>query len=72
MVFLRRSNDHGEVSFLGHTFPVDAHWTQRLVRCQVHLDEGLIRCYALRRRAPQTQLLLAELPYQLPRRRFRE
>jgi transposase len=72
MIFLRRSNDHGEVSLLGHAFPVDAHWTQRLVRCQVHLDEGVIRLYALRRRAPQTQPLLAELPYQLPRRRFHE
>ena len=72
MVFLRRSNDHGEVSFLGHTFSVDAHWTQRLVRCQVHLDEGLIRLFGLRRRTPQVQPLLAELPYQLPRRRFRE
>jgi transposase len=72
MIFLRRSNDHGEVSLLGHSFPVDAHWTQRLVRCQVHLDEGAIRFYALRRRTPQTQPLLAERAYQLPRRGFRE
>ncbi|NPV08606.1 MAG: hypothetical protein HPY83_15800 [Anaerolineae bacterium] len=72
MIYLRRSNDYGQVSLLGHTFPVDAHWTQRLVRCQVHLDEGVIRFYALRRRAPQTQPLLRELPYQLPRRHFRE
>jgi len=72
IIFLRRSNDYGEVSFLGHTFSVDAHWTHRLVRCQVHLDEGLIRLFGLRRRTPQVQPLLAELPYQLPRRRFRE
>lgn len=72
MIFLRRSNDQGAVSLLGHTLPVDANWTHRLVRCQVQLDEGLIRFHGLRRRTPKTQPLLAQLPYQLPRRRFRE
>jgi hypothetical protein len=72
MIFLRRTNDQGAVSLLGHSFPVDGHWTQRLVRCQVHLDEGMIRFFALRRRTPQTQPLLAERAYELPRRRFRE
>lgn len=71
IVYLRRSNDQGQVSLLGHRFPVDTHWTQRLVRCQVHLDQGLIRFYALRRREPQTQPLLAETPYELPNRPFR-
>src|SRR6266436_5318486 len=44
----------------------------RLVRCEVHLDAGSLRCYALRRRQPDQQPLLAEIPYALPRRRFYE
>lgn len=72
IVFLRRSNDQGAVSLLGHSFPVAAHWPYRLVRCHVHLSEGVIRFYALRRREPFIQPLLAQLDYHLPRRSFRE
>lgn len=70
VIFLRRTNDRGHVHLLGRTFPVDRHWPHRLVRAEVDLDTGEIRCYALRRRRPEDQPLLTRLPYELPRRPF--
>ena len=42
------------------------------MRCEVDLNNNVIRFYALRRRAPEQQPLLREVPYALPYRRFRE
>lgn len=70
LIFLRRTTDQGTVSLLGHTVAVAAHWPYRLVRCDVDLEAGCIRCFALRRRDPTHQPLLCELPYQFPHRRF--
>jgi len=70
--YLRRTNDNGQVSLLGHAFAVDANWTHRLVRAEVDLKHKRIRFYALRRREPDYQPLLAEVSYQLPKRRFNE
>jgi hypothetical protein len=72
LIYIRRTSELGTVSLLGRSFLVDRQWTHRLVRCEVHLDAGLIRCYALRRRGPDQQPLLATLPYALPHRRFDE
>jgi len=72
LIYLRRTSEHGTVSLLGHSFRVDSHWTHRLVRCEVDLLAERIRCYALRRRLPDHQPLLATVPYVLPRRRFYE
>jgi hypothetical protein len=69
VIFLRRTNDAGEVRVFERTFLVDAHWGHRLVRCEVDLDADTLRCYALRRRAPEDQPLLAEWPYRLVRRK---
>jgi hypothetical protein len=71
LIFLRRSSDCGNVELLGHTFTVDPYWVHRLVRCEIDLNSGCIRFYALRRRDPTHQPLLGEVPYQLPRRSFR-
>lgn len=71
VIFLRRTDDHGEVRLLERTFLVDRHWTHRLVRCEVDLDTDRLRCYALRRREPEQQPLLADLPYRLLRRKRR-
>ncbi|MDX9973753.1 MAG: hypothetical protein RBU21_12280 [FCB group bacterium] len=67
--FVRRTGDGGHVRLLERTFLVDPHWTHRLVRCEVDLDRDELRCYALRRRAPEDQPLLARLPYRLLRRK---
>lgn len=72
IVFLRRTNDAGQVRLLAHDFAVDAGWAHRLVRCDVLLDEHVIRFHALRRRAPEEQPLLNEVNYTPPKRRFRE
>jgi hypothetical protein len=42
------------------TFDIDPTWPFRLVRCEVHLGAGSMRCYALRRRQPDQQPLLAD------------
>lgn len=70
IIFIRRTDDHGHASVLGHRFAVGEHWPHRLVRAEVDLDNKCIRFYALRRREPTLQPLLAEYPYIFPRRRF--
>jgi hypothetical protein len=69
-IYVRRTTEQGAVRVLGRTFPVDALWASRLVRCEIDLTAERVRCYALRRRTPDDQPLLADLPYALPRRRF--
>jgi hypothetical protein len=72
VVFLRRTNEMGAVTVLGHTYPVDSFWPHRLVRCDVDLDAGRTRFYRLRRRQPADQPLIRETRYELPHRRFKE
>jgi len=72
VIFLRRATERGAVSLRGHTFDVDPHWPDRLVRAEVDLDTDIIRCYALRRRDPTTQPLRRTVPYQLPRRAYED
>jgi hypothetical protein len=72
IIYLRRTNDKGRISLLGHTFAVDRHWLHRLVRAEVDLDANQLRVFALRRREPTDQPLLKELPYTLPRKQFKE
>ena len=68
VVYIRRTTADGRLRLLGHTWRVAAHWAQRLVRAEVHLADRVIRCYALSRRAPAEQPLLAELRYVYPRK----
>jgi putative transposase len=72
LVFLRRSNERGEVRLLGRAFAVDPLWQHRLVRAEVDLKRCRIRFYTLRRRAPDQQPLVKETRYVLPRRKFTE
>jgi hypothetical protein len=72
IVFLRRTDDAGSVHLLGRTFPVDRHWSNRLVRAEVDLAAEEIRVHALRRREPADQPLLRRLGYALPNRAFHE
>lgn len=71
MIFLRRSDDTGGVHLLGNTFQVDPHWIHRLVRCEVDFGLQRIRFYALRRRDPESQPLLCELPYHRSNKPFK-
>ncbi len=72
MIFLRRTNDSGHISLLGHTYLVSRNWLHRLVRADVDFDEQCIRFYTLRRRDPTDQPLINEVSYIYPRRNFRE
>jgi transposase-like protein len=71
IIFLRRSNERGQIHLLGHSFDVDKNWPHRLVRAEVDFKSGAICFYALRRREPSAQPLLRTVEYQLPRRKFR-
>ncbi len=72
IIFLRRTTEAGTVSLLGRSFPVAVEWPHHLVRAEVDLDQQQIRFFALRRRQPDEQPLLRTVPYEPPRRRFRE
>jgi hypothetical protein len=70
VIYLRRTNQSGEVKLLGHVFALDHLWSHRLVRCEVDLRQNQICCYRLRRKEPSCQPLIKTLSYQLPARRF--
>lgn len=72
VIYLRRTNEHGQVQLLGHSFIVDPMWVHRLLRCEVDLIANQIRFYRLRRREPTDQPLLNVIDYHLPHRRFLE
>jgi hypothetical protein len=59
IVFLRRTNDAGTLSLLERTILVAKHWPHRLVRCELNPLTHQLRIYALRRRQPDCQPLLA-------------
>jgi transposase len=66
IIFIRRTNDTGHANLLGLRFAVSRAWPHRLVRCEVDFDHDCIRFFALRRRHPIEQPLLATLPYHWP------
>ena len=71
LIYLRRTNDRGAVSLLGHSFIVHALWTHRLVRCEVNITANKIHFFALRRREPNQQPLLNEVQYELKQKWLR-
>lgn len=72
VIFIRRTNDKGHVQLLGHDYHVSDTWCHRLVRCNVDLTAGRIRIYRLRRREPTRQPLLKTIPYETPKKQFKE
>jgi hypothetical protein len=70
IILIRRTSESGHAHLLGHRFAVSHQWPHRLVRCEVDFDEHCIRCFALRRRAPAEQPLLATIQYHRPDKRF--
>ena len=71
MIFLRRSNEHGDVNLLGRTFPVAGNWLHRLVRCEVDFTHQHIRFHALRRHDPTEQPLLRQVHFPRPSKLFK-
>jgi putative transposase len=72
LVFLRRSNGNSAVALLGQTWPLGQLWPNRLVRCEVDLDQDKIRFFTLRRKAPTSQPQILEADYRLPNRGFQD
>lgn len=70
MIFIRRTSESGQVHLLGRRFAISPDWPHRLVRCEVDFDHHCIRCFALRRRAPTEQPLLATIEYHRPNKPF--
>lgn len=72
IIFLRRTDDAGRASLLGHRFDVDRNWPHRLVRVEVDLTADTIRFHALRRRTPENQPLLKEIQHHVPRKKIKQ
>ena len=70
VIYLRRTDAAGAIRVLGHRWEVDALWVHRLVRAEVDLDANQIRCYRLRRRAPEEQPLAKTFKYVFPKKHF--
>jgi hypothetical protein len=71
LVFIRRTTDDGRASILGVRYPVDSRWIHRLVRGELDLDARRLRFFALRRREPDDQPLLGDVPFEPPPRWLR-
>lgn len=72
LVYLRRSNGLSEVTLLGRTWPLGQVWPNRLVRCEVDLDQDKLRFFTLRRKDPTSQPQILEVAYRLPNRGFQD
>ena len=67
----RRRHWHaGAIRVLGHRWEVDVLWGHRLVRAEVDLEANQIRCYRLRRHAPDEQPLVKTFKYEFPKKHF--
>jgi hypothetical protein len=72
LVYLRRSNPQSEVALLGQSWPLGQTWPNRLVRCEVDLDDDKVRFFTLRRKDPTSQPQIREVDYRLPNRGFQD
>ena len=70
VIYLRRTDEFGAIRVLGHRLEVDVQWVHRLVRAEVDLEAQQIRCYRLRRRAPDEQPLVRTIKYVFPEKQF--
>jgi hypothetical protein len=70
VIYLRRTDHTGAIRVLGHRWEVDLLWVNRLVRAEVDLEANRIRCYRLRRHAPEDQPLVSNFKYVFPEKHF--
>lgn len=63
VIFLRRTNEEGEVTVMGRRYLVDPHWQHRLVRVEVNFITAQMQFFGLRRAAHAAQPLLLEMAY---------
>ena len=72
LIYLRRSSGLSAVSLLGRTWSLGQVWPNRLVRCEVDLDQDKLRFFTLRRKEPASQPRILEVAYRLPARGFQD
>jgi hypothetical protein len=70
VIFIRRTNDWGNVNIMGHTWILDENWSNKLVRADVDLTKYEIIFYRLRRRDPQNYIYIGTAEYHFPVRDF--
>ncbi len=70
VIYLRRTDAAGAIRVLGHRWEVDPLWVHRLVRAEVDLGLDQVRCYRLRRHAPDEQPLINTFKYVFPKKHF--
>ena len=63
VIFLRRSNEEGEVTVMGRRYRVGGHWQHRLVRIEICFTTSEMKFFALRRAAHAVQPLMLQMPY---------
>jgi transposase-like protein len=72
VIFIRRTDQNGDVACLGHRWKADRHWVHRCTRIEVDLTRGRVSIYALRRREPRQQTLLNSFAYEVQKKPFIE
>ncbi|MDR1477323.1 MAG: hypothetical protein LBJ00_00095, partial [Planctomycetaceae bacterium] len=65
IIFIRRTDNNGNVNVLGNQWSVDSLWTNRLVCAEIKLNKNIIEFYQLRRRESYKQPLLNTVKYNL-------
>jgi hypothetical protein len=64
IIYIRRTDEHGRVRLLGHSYAVDSAWPHRLVRAELDVRTLALRFHRLRRRAPDEQDLILQTQLQ--------
>lgn len=59
IVLIRRLDDQGTLNLCAQPLRIASDWAHRLVRCEINVSAQVVHCYALSRREPSRQPLLA-------------
>lgn len=63
VIFLRRSDEEGQVTVMGRLYATSSDWQHRLVRVELNFTTSEMNFFALRRAAPASQPLLKTEAY---------
>ncbi|MDR2757710.1 MAG: hypothetical protein LBC20_18645, partial [Planctomycetaceae bacterium] len=69
IIFIRRTDDNGQVKIMGHLWQLDENWTLRLIRATVDLKNHVIHFHKLRKKEPQNHISIGSAEYHVPIRK---
>ncbi|MDR2115860.1 MAG: hypothetical protein LBP87_05710, partial [Planctomycetaceae bacterium] len=69
IIFIKRTNDNGQVKMMGHLWQLDENWTLPLIRATVDLKNHVSHFHKLTRKEPHNHLYIASAEYHLPIRK---